>query len=78
LVPVRQAKKGGAIDVVAGLVLAERRIRGISPGDCVVAAPHWPKGKDDVEALREAVRRIVEPGMRPAVRVALVNIVALG
>jgi hypothetical protein len=31
-----------------------------------------------VEALREAVLRIVTVGMRPAVRVTLVNVVRLG
>jgi hypothetical protein len=53
------------------------RSGGIVPGDCVVAAPRFPADEADVEALREAVMRIVEPGMAPAVRVTLVNIVRL-
>jgi hypothetical protein len=54
------------------------RSGGIAPGDCVVAAPRFPVDKADIEAVREALMRIVEPGMAPAARVTLVNIVRLG
>jgi hypothetical protein len=51
----------------------------VVPGDCVVSAPRFPADVDDVARLREAVRRIVQPGMGPAERVTLVNnVVGLG
>ena len=50
----------------------------VAPADAVVAAPRFPVDEADIEAVREALMRIVEPGMAPAARVTLVNIVRLG
>jgi hypothetical protein len=41
------------------------RSGGIVPGDCVVAAPRFPVDEADIEAVREALMRIVERGWRP-------------
>jgi hypothetical protein len=50
----------------------------ITPGDAVIGADGFPATGEDVEALRTAVKRIVEVGARPADKIVLVNVVKLG
>jgi hypothetical protein len=54
------------------------RLGRFAPGDCVVSASRFPTDEDDINELREAVRRIVEPGIAPAEKIVLVNVVRLG
>jgi hypothetical protein len=54
------------------------RLGRFAPGDCVVSASRFPTDEDDINELREAVQRIVEPGMAPTEKIVLVNVVRLG